>query len=102
MYKTGILLVICQLVACSMQPLSSRGHKEPEILYVYDDGNMIFRDKPVNQNDVVIYPDGAGGERAAIRVFVPKKPDFFRDSIMVERVSSDDEPVQNEYPGNIN
>ncbi|MGH8119754.1 MAG: hypothetical protein ACRESK_03970 [Gammaproteobacteria bacterium] len=100
--KSGILLVICHLFACSSQPVSPQAQKEPEILFVYDNGNMFFRDRPINHDDVVIYADGFGGERAAIRVQVPAKPDFFRDSILVERVSSGAVPVADEYPGEVN
>ena len=53
---------------------------------------------------------GAGGgngkrraiERAAIKVQVPAKPDFYRDSIVVERISSGGEPNPEEYPGEVN
>jgi len=100
--KLGLLLVICHLFACSLQPVTPRAQKEPEILFVYDNGNMFFRDRPISQDDVVIYSDGFGGERAAIKVQVPAKPDFYRDSIVVERISSGGEPNPEEYPGEVN
>ncbi len=56
-------------------------------LYVYQDGRMYFKSKQVDGDDVVIYADGRGGERAAIKVRVPIHPDFYRDSIVVVRVT---------------
>jgi|GEM_PF-4392733 len=48
---------------------------------------MKFRGHPIPKKDVVIYEDGDGGEKAAVRIRVkPLHPDFFRDSIVVERV----------------
>ena len=41
----------------------------------------------VNEDEVVIYNDGRGGERAAIKVRVPIHSDFYRDSIVVVRVA---------------
>jgi len=99
--KFGILLVICLLWACSFQPVTPHVQKATEKLFVYDNGNMFFRDRPVNRDDVVIYPDGLGGERAAIKIQVPAKPDYYRDSIRVERISSG-EPIPDEYSGEVN
>ena len=56
-----------------------------EVLIIYPDGTLIFNGRPMNREDVVIYPDGYGGERAAVRVFVPLHPDYYRDTIPVER-----------------
>jgi hypothetical protein len=59
---------------------------QPERLVVYHDGSMEFRDRPIPQEDVVIYPDGTGGERAAVKIRMePLHPAFYRDSIVVER-----------------
>ena len=75
------------LVACTSQPVVVQSRdKEPEILTVYADGAMQFNDRLVNQEDVVIYPDGFGGERAAIKVRVPRHPDYYRDTIQVRRI----------------
>ncbi len=57
-----------------------------EILYVYDDGRMKLDSRYVDSKDVVIYSDGQGGEKAAVKVYVPIHPDFYRDSITVVRV----------------
>jgi hypothetical protein len=60
---------------------------EPEnTLLIYEDGRMEFNSRFVNEDDVVIYDDGRGGERAAIKVRVPIHSDFYRDSILVVRV----------------
>ena len=59
---------------------------KPEKLVVYNDGSMEFNNRPIPQEDVVIYPDGTGGERAAVKVRMePLHPAFYRDSIVVER-----------------
>ena len=55
-------------------------------LVVYADGRMELNSRFVNKEDVVIYADGRGGERAAIKVRVPIHSDFYRDSIIVVRV----------------
>jgi len=57
-----------------------------EILYVYDDGRMQLNSRFVDAKDVVIYSDGRGGEKAAIKVRVPIHADFYRNSIIVVRV----------------
>lgn len=60
--------------------------ESPEILTVRSDGSLWFRDRPLQERDVIIYPDGRGGEKAAVRVRVePLHPDFFRDTIIVVR-----------------
>jgi hypothetical protein len=60
--------------------------EKPEKLIVYSDGSMEFRNKPIPERDVIIYPDGYGGEKAAVRIRMePLHPDFFRDTIVVER-----------------
>ena len=45
----------------------------------------------MNKEDVVIYRDGRGGERAAVKLYIPRHPDVFRDTIAVERI---DVPVK--------
>ncbi len=60
---------------------------EPDnTLLVYEDGRMEFNSRFLNDDEVVIYNDGRGGERAAIKVRVPIHSDFYRDSITVVRV----------------
>lgn len=64
--------------------------KEREKLIVYADGSMEFNKRGMNKKDVVIYPNGRGGEFAAVKIRVPLHPDFYRDTIIVERRSLDD------------
>ena len=37
-------------------------------------------------DDVIIYPDGYGGEKAAVKLYTPYHPPFYRDHIIVERL----------------
>jgi hypothetical protein len=60
---------------------------EPDVLFIYPDGSMRMKNRIISREDVVIYPDGYGGEKAAIKVWmVPFHPPFYRDSIVVERL----------------
>lgn len=73
--------------ACSASLETAMVQNEPEILTIYPDGSMRLMGRPVSAEDVVIYPDGFGGERAAIKVRIePLHPDFYRDTIIVERL----------------
>jgi hypothetical protein len=84
--KIPVLLVLLSgLAACASHPPGAYTHKEPEVLRVHNDGTMFLNERAVNKKDVVIYPDGYGGERAAIKVHMPLKPDFYRDTIRVQR-----------------
>ena len=75
---------------CTTKVVTSDSHlKAPEILTIYNDGSIKYKGRFVNKNDVVIYPDGFGGERAAVKVRVPLHPDFYRDTIHVRRVDSE-------------
>lgn len=88
MSKLAAAVMLCALSACASQPVSMHVQKYPEILTIFDDGKMVFKDRYVNLDDVVIYPDGFGGERAAIKMRIPSKPGFYRDSIIVQRIVS--------------
>lgn len=85
----GRILIIFSLLivlSCSsIQPEADVREKKKEVLVIYPDGTMMLNGRIMNKQDVVIYSDGRGGERAAVRVFVPIHPDFFRDTIPVER-----------------
>ena len=81
-------LLLTGLIAagCTHSPVAASGPKTPEKLVIHPDGSMVFRNRPISENDVVIYEDGFGGEKAAVRIRMePLHPDFFRDTIVVER-----------------
>ena len=83
-----LLMLVCLSVVASCA--TGQSGSEPravkkEVLVIYPDGTMMLNGRIMNKKDVVIYPDGRGGERAAVRVFVPIHPDFFRDTIPVQR-----------------
>jgi hypothetical protein len=83
MILAGWLAAGCQTAPTPPAPAGD----SPEVLHVYPDGTMQFRGRPIPPRDVVIYEDGYGGERAAVRIRMePLHPDFFRDTIVVERV----------------
>ena len=53
---------------------------------------MILDGRFINEDNVVIYDDGRGGERAAVRIIVPQNryqrqpyTAFYRNTIIVER-----------------
>lgn len=92
-YRHAIFCAIAGLTllsACASQvPLKSAANKEPEILVVHADGTMEFRNRKMNAKDVVIYNDGRGGERAAVKMSLePLHPPYYRDSIIVVRKPS--------------
>ena len=90
------LMVIYGLAGCAMEPQAvAHKHTPPDTLTVHNDGTMEFRNHLVSQDDVVIYPDGFGGERAAIKVHVPYKKDFYRDTIRVHRIDAETTITQN-------
>ena len=71
------------LAGCTSTPVRAPA---PDKLVVHEDGTMQLGGRLMAAEDVVIYPDGFGGEKAAVRVrFEPLHPDFFRDSIIVDR-----------------
>jgi hypothetical protein len=87
-YSVSLLLSLSLMSACSLSPESSIVSKDPEILTIYPDGTMRLMGRPVAAEDIVIYPDGFGGERAAIKVRLdPLRPDFYRDTIIVQRIN---------------
>ena len=51
---------------------------------------MKLMGRSVPEEDVVIYPDGYGGEKAAVIVRIePLHPNFYRDTIIVRRVTGE-------------
>ena len=90
MKKLLALLAITGLTGCALEAVSPETAEEKDILKVHNDGTMEFRDRHLSDEDVVIYPDGFGGERAAIKMRVPlKDSDFYRDSIKVHRIDAE-------------
>ena len=83
-YTFLFILSSCSTVSTNTVK-SSKTDKKIDQLYVYSDGSMKFNDRFVNSEDVIIYPDGFGGEKAAVKMSVPLHPDFYRDSIYVKR-----------------
>lgn len=80
------------LSACMGQaPVKSSANKEPDILTVHEDGTMEFKNRRMNEKDVIIYSDGRGGEKAAVKMSLePLHPPFYRDSIIVVRKSAEE------------
>ena len=74
-------LFISACINSQKAPVSSK----KEILYIYSDGTMEFKGRKMNEDEVVIYDDGFGGERAAVLLRLPYREDVYRDSITVER-----------------
>jgi hypothetical protein len=77
--------------ACNSMPTKYEmveSNNAQETLYVYEDGKMRLDSRFVDSQDVVIYSDGRGGERAAVKVHFPLHSDFYRDSIVVVRVEN--------------
>lgn len=81
----SLLIASC---ATTQKPVVA-GEKEPEVLYIYPDGTMEFDGRIKNKEDVVIYQDGRGGERAAVKIIIPRYPDVYRDTITVVRKEID-------------
>jgi hypothetical protein len=94
-----ILLLVCVIIfSCTRTDKPARtGEQEEEILYIYPDGKLVFQDRTMNEEDVVIYEDGRGGERAAVKLIIPRHPDVFRNTITVERI---DVPVEHRENNN--
>ena len=90
LYLTGLILLLAS--GCAGVAVPERAAvKEQETLIVYPDGTMEFKNRGMYEKDVVIYPDGRGGERAAVKMRVPLHPDFYRDTIIVDRKLPADE-----------
>jgi hypothetical protein len=84
-----LILIFFSISACTTTPVASdvvSTDVSNETLYIYEDGRMEFNSRFIDDKDVVIYSDGYGGEKAAIKVRVPIHSDFYRNSIVVVRV----------------
>lgn len=89
-YSIIIMLALVCLLSVASSGCAPVSEKQPvldsvNVLYVYDDGTMKLNDRHVDPDHVVIYGDGFGGERAALKMRVPLHPDYYRDTIIVER-----------------
>ncbi len=85
-----LLLSLSFLAACTptkMAIVSKEGDNKR--LFVLPDGTMEFKGRVVSSEDVVIYNDGRGGERAAVKLDLPLYNHAYRDSILVERITLD-------------
>ena len=83
------VVIICSclsLAACNNSAMIKSARNEPDKLQIYSDGKMIFKDRIMPSDDVIIYPDGYGGEKAAVKLYTPYHPPFYRDHIIVERL----------------
>ncbi len=87
---TSVLMASC---AATHQPVAE---KDQDILHIYPDGKMVFDGRIMNEEDVVIYDDGYGGERAAIKLLAPlsrykaqNHAEFYRNTIIVDRKAID-------------
>ena len=85
-----LVFILANTACTSISTMNNNiASSEPDkTLLIYEDGRMEFNSRFVNEDDVVIYDDGRGGERAAIKVRVPIHSDFYRDSILVVRVEN--------------
>jgi hypothetical protein len=82
-----MVLVAGLLAACTTTQPRDAVYVSPQkkVLTVRADGKMVYRDRLVSPDDVILYEDGRGGLRAAVRVRTePLRPDFFADGIVVE------------------
>lgn len=76
------------LTACSNTMMTRSAVAKPDKLKIYADGKMIFKHRPIPVSDVIIFSDGLGGEKAAIKMYPPFHPPFYRGSIIVERMNT--------------
>ncbi len=95
---TRIIFILTSflIASCATTETPVEADEEQDILYIYPDGTMEFDGRLRNEEDVIIYDDGRGGERAAVKIIVPsrrsskeKHESYYRDSIEVERKEID-------------
>ena len=80
---------------CNTTAVHRSAQKVPEFLQIQTDGKMVFKDRIMPVEDVIIYPDGYGGEKAAVKLYTPYHHPFYRDSIIVERLESKNQVTDN-------
>ncbi len=92
-----IVIFMMLFTTLSMDQSVADEDKKPEILTIHPDGTMVFRNRTMNEDEVIIYPDGRGGEKAAVRVYEPIRPlsrkrsYYYRDTIVVDRIDPEKE-----------
>jgi hypothetical protein len=86
------LLASVLMTSCATNQPVAIADKDRDVLHIYPDGKMILDGRFISEENVVIYSDGRGGERAAVKLIVPQNryqrqphTDFYRDTIVVER-----------------
>jgi hypothetical protein len=86
--QTSVIAIALSLAlsACNQTTAQRTEKAEPDILHISPDGLMVFNDRVLPAEDVIIYPDGFGGEKAAVKLYAPYHPPFYRDSIIVRRL----------------
>ena len=93
--KTLLLLVALQLSACGLLPEVEQGPRKAQTLRIFPDGSMQLMGRRIPDEDVIIYADGLGGEKAAVKISMePLHPAFYRGAINVERLEKG--PVANQ------
>ena len=66
-----LILIYINLASCTGMPdMHDTPGKEKEILYIFPDGRFEYKGRTLNSEDVVIYRDGRGGERAAVKLLI--------------------------------
>jgi len=86
------LLASVLMTSCASNQPVAVADIDRNVLHIYPDGKMILDGRSISEENVVIYSDGRGGERAAVKLIVPQNryhnqphTDFYRDTIVVER-----------------
>ncbi|MFT5425674.1 MAG: hypothetical protein ACI9ZT_000606 [Gammaproteobacteria bacterium] len=88
MNKQTIVLLLASVLMASCAASNQAvavGDKQQEYLHIYPDGTMKFNGRIMNEEDVIIYDNGRGGEYAAVKLVIPRHSNVFRNSIVVER-----------------
>ena len=86
----AITLLTLTTAACNQtKPAMISDVNDKQTLYVLPDGTIEYKGRVMTDDDVVIYQDGYGGERAAVKLYFPLYSHAWRDTIQVERVFTD-------------
>ena len=86
----NIIFIALIMAGCNQtRPAMISNADDKQTLYVLPDGTMEYKGRVMADDDVVIYQDGFGGERAAVKLYFPLYSHAWRDTITVERVFTD-------------